>query len=568
MAEVFVARRLYGQGIEKVVALKRIRPEYSQDPTFSQLFLQEARIALRLNHPNVVQVHDFGEVDGHLFLAMELVDGWDLRRLRNTLAARGERLELPLCHYIAWAVCRALDYVHELSDPAGLPWGLVHQDVGHPNILISRDGQVKLTDFGVARISAEGKGSLRGRPGYMSPEQLRGERVDQRSDLYSLGVVLFELLTDQRLFRGSDSAGTLWRSLYAPVPLPSSLLPELSGEVDLLLLALLERDREQRFSDTHALVSRLRRLLEPHSPDALADSLGALLRRLQAQEENTDLLGPGRQEATEAPTDAATELATPETFAATELYTLGKELAPPPPRRKEFPEAYTSATEIQAAAAPPPPPPRTSVVAVPRTAVRVRWAPFLRPESPSRRERWEAGIVVFLALFLITLLLGGLWWLRRAWPEPEPLAQAAPEAPPRAAEKPLPTHENPLKVQSAGLPRPQPAAGGPQPLVVRSISEESTLPPQPIPPVQQDIVTMEAPIAAPAAFGTVDIRVREGWGRVRIDGKAWKNPTPLVGIELTEGRHLIQVEIPSTGRIYSREVTLVAGEKQILELGP
>ncbi|HNC99502.1 MAG TPA: serine/threonine-protein kinase, partial [Myxococcota bacterium] len=303
MAEVFVARRRYAAGIEKPVALKRIRPEYSQNPAFSSLFLQEARIALRLNHPNVVQVYDFGEWEGRLFLAMERVDGWDLRRLRQALRSRNQALPVALAFYVAWSVCRALDYAHSLTDAEGRPWGLVHQDVGHPNILISRDGTVKLTDFGVARLENEGPERLRGRPGYMSPEQLRGEGVDQRSDLYSLGVVLFELLTDQRLFGGGGPANTLWRSLHHEPPPVSSLRPELKIEVDSLLQSMLQRDRQQRVSTARALLPALRRGMDPLDPEAAAEALGVLFRELE-QGEGTI----GEEEQTVLQPDATTDI--------------------------------------------------------------------------------------------------------------------------------------------------------------------------------------------------------------------------------------------------------------------
>ncbi len=567
MAEVFVARRRYTADIEKPVVLKRIRQELSQNPAFADLFLQEARIALRLNHPNVVQVYDFGEWEGRLFLAMERVDGWDLGRLRQTLHRRRQLLPVPLAFYLAWSVCRALDYAHNLADGDGKPWGLVHQDVGHPNILIGRDGAVKLTDFGVARLQNEGPERLRGRPGYMSPEQLRGEPVDQRSDLYSLGVVLFELLTDQRLFGGGDAAQTLWRSLHHPVPPVSSLRPELKTEVDSLLQSMLQRDRDQRAPGARVLLPELRRRMEPLDPETAAEALGTLLRELEADE-----VALGEEEQTVLQSDEATDLFVPP--AAVGSLEPGAAAALPAPDG----DAFTAVTDV-AAAPPPPAPSRT--VAVIRSVVRARWV--VPPDSSEsaaspqektvsarmvqpRRERREALVVVLLSLLLIGGLLSAWWVLRPdASPpssRPTPPVVAAPPAPPTRPE-PLIVRSLPEEGSTAPIRTPPTAPAAPE-SAPAAPAPVAAPPPAPEPPPP----AVATPVEVVITTGTVDIRVREGWGKVRIDGKPWKGATPLMGVELPAGRHLIQVEIPSTGRVYSRELLLEAGQRQVVELGP
>src|SRR5688572_513451 len=211
MAEIFLARRDGPAGFSKVVALKRILPHLSTLPEFVSMFLDEARLAARLTHPHVVQIYDFGEVEGTYFISMEYVPGEDL------LAAikRARELERPVPPIVACsilsAVCDGLHYAHELRDEYGKALGIVHRDVTPSNVLISFDGVVKLADFGIAkaehRSTHTAVGALKGKYAYMSPEQAKGEKLDRRSDLFSLGVAAHELLTGRRLFaRDSELA--------------------------------------------------------------------------------------------------------------------------------------------------------------------------------------------------------------------------------------------------------------------------------------------------------------------------------------------------------------------------
>ncbi len=201
MGEVFRARLVRGAGFEKIVAVKRMLPQLSESAEFAAMFRAEARLAARFNHDNVVQVYDFGEQDGTLFLAMEYIDGLDLGGLASILRERC--LRIPLRHLLRIGIdaCRGLDYLHRLKGEDGSESCLVHRDISPSNILLSFEGQVKITDFGIA-APAHGIDTdwLAGKLGYLSPEQLRGETLDRRSDLYSLGVVLYELLFARRAF--------------------------------------------------------------------------------------------------------------------------------------------------------------------------------------------------------------------------------------------------------------------------------------------------------------------------------------------------------------------------------
>ncbi len=209
MAEVFVARRLGPHGFQKRVALKRILPQHARDAEFVGMFIDEARLAARLEHPGIVSVFDFGEHDGALFMAMEMVDGTTVGRLLRTVSSRRETVPLGPALHVALEAASALAYAHELTDERGKPLHIVHRDVSPANLLLDRRGRVKLTDFGIARCRTTTQrtddGHIRGKLGYMSPEQVVGDEVDAKSDVFTLGVVLAELLIAEPLFSaGAD----------------------------------------------------------------------------------------------------------------------------------------------------------------------------------------------------------------------------------------------------------------------------------------------------------------------------------------------------------------------------
>jgi hypothetical protein len=239
MAEVWRARSRGAAGFEKIVVLKRVLPALAARPGFADLLIREAKIAARLSHPNIVQIFDLGEADGTYFIAMEYVHGTDLARAL-THRASSEHLPPELRVWIAAEATRALDHAHRRRGDDGRPLQIVHRDVSPQNVLLAHEGVVKVADFGIARADEAGLGRgedpkvLRGKYGYMSPEQARGEPLDRRSDVFALGVVLFEVLTGQRLFRGKSSHETLQLVRAAKIPdlrsagVPDGLVPTLN----------------------------------------------------------------------------------------------------------------------------------------------------------------------------------------------------------------------------------------------------------------------------------------------------------------------------------------------------
>jgi len=264
MAEVFLAKKQGAQGTYKLLVLKRILPEHVTSRRFRVMFAEEAQLATRLNHPNIVQVYDFQDYgeDGQL-LSMEYVDGPDLRALGKAALAQGTKVPPPLAAYIVAEVAKGLHYAHERKDETGEPLDIVHRDVSPQNVLLSYDGAIKVADFGIAsaNLFREESGVLKGKTGYMSPQQARAEKVDRRTDIYSLGVVLHELLTGRSLhgeLEGDELLEAVRRGRVEP---PSTYSLGIPPELDELTLKALAADPEDRFSTAREFSSALSRSL-------------------------------------------------------------------------------------------------------------------------------------------------------------------------------------------------------------------------------------------------------------------------------------------------------------------
>jgi eukaryotic-like serine/threonine-protein kinase len=250
MAEIFLARRR--GGLDRVVIIKRMLPELAVRPDFVEMFVDEARLTASLQHPHVVRVEELGQVDNAYFIAMELVDGPHLGALfAHSLRAR-KPLPIELCTWIVARAADGLDYAHTLNDPAtGKPLRLVHRDISPQNILVSKNGEVKVTDFGVAKASTQQTktrtGIVKGKVSYMSPEQCLGDVIDHRTDVFALGVVLYELLTRRRLFRDKSDLLVMQRITNEDVPPPSTINSSVDATLDAIVKKSLERDAARRY---------------------------------------------------------------------------------------------------------------------------------------------------------------------------------------------------------------------------------------------------------------------------------------------------------------------------------
>lgn len=281
MGEVFLARQERGAGFERYVAIKRILPELSDDDEFVRMFLDEARLAARLSHPNVVQIYDLGICGDQYYIAMEFLEGRDLRRVMGRLATYHRALPGAHAIQIIYGAAEGLHYAHHLKDAYGKPLNIIHRDVSPQNIFVSFHGTVKVLDFGIAKAEARSvrtrTGGLKGKYPYLSPEQVRGEAVDHRSDIFSLGTVLWEVTVGRRLFKRENDLLTLQAVLRCEIPLPSSLMNKYPPELEAIVMKALARDPDQRYEHCRAFQEDLEQFMGQYglvlSPQKLGDSV-------------------------------------------------------------------------------------------------------------------------------------------------------------------------------------------------------------------------------------------------------------------------------------------------------
>lgn len=259
MAEVFRGKAISLGGLEKAVAIKRVLPSLAGNEKFVKMFIDEARLSLRLSHANIVSVFDIARSGSTYFIVMEFVDGTNLRRILE----RDSALPVDLAVLIAAEVCKGLAYAHERTDSEGRPLGVVHRDVSPPNILLSRKGEVKLTDFGLAKaksqIETTDPGVVKGKFSYLSPEAARGEEVDPRADIFATGIVLWEMLAGRRLFLGETDQDTLRIVRRAEVPALAAINPAVPPALEDIVRKALARDAEQRYQSARDFAQALTR---------------------------------------------------------------------------------------------------------------------------------------------------------------------------------------------------------------------------------------------------------------------------------------------------------------------
>jgi serine/threonine protein kinase len=297
MAEVFRAVGEGPEGFERPFVIKRIHPHLSEAPEFVRMFVDEAKISARLIHPNIVQVFEFAHQDGSYYIVMEPVEGMDMGWLRRRRSEhRHEVLPTTFVAEIGRQACRGLDFAHTLADADGKPLGIVHRDVTPPNIMVAWNGAVKILDFGIARAAQALRsnltdaGMVKGKMSYLAPELLDGKTADARCDVFSLGVVLHELLTGKQLFAGENDLETLKLVKEMPIPRPSELNPGVKPGLDNIVMRALERDPELRYRTAGQMGDELEALVmrKGYSTRTLAQKA----RELFAQEEGITTPGP------------------------------------------------------------------------------------------------------------------------------------------------------------------------------------------------------------------------------------------------------------------------------------
>ena len=507
MADVWRAEVTGAAGVVKEVARKLVRGEHEARSDFVRMFVEEARLASRLTHANVVQVFEFDQVDGRYYLAMERVHGHHLGRVVERARELGLRFGLPRAVHVGAEVAKALAYVHRLAED-GRSLGLVHRDVSPHNLLVSFEGEVKLADFGIARaMSLSGltePGTLKGKLSYMAPEQARGEPVDGRADVFALGVVLWELCAGRRLFQRDSEAATLAALLEGPPPSPPSAWnEEVPPELDAVLLGALERDPARRV----------------RSAEELAAALGAVILRIARSPEDWDLRAVmGR---------------------------LWPEGAAPPPgprlERTRVRAPVLTAPDLSPAAPPAFVPEGSEPTAATRTLVRRhRWRPV-----PVAVPAAIAVLLAVVAALRLALAGAGGAPARSAPRVAAPPAAVAPKPPARGIDGGTEVGVMEAASPGAGNARRTPAAGEGSPAApVRGSPAEAERPPGP-----ERLSGPDLRGAPPAEDGAGEPGVLQvnatPWAYVTVDGQG-VGETP-VALLLSPGRHRVRAAHPSYG---------------------
>ncbi|AKJ04417.1 serine/threonine-protein kinase [Archangium gephyra] len=544
MAEVYLAKAAGPMGFEKKLVVKRILPHLAEDSSFIEMFFSEARLVALLNHPNIVQIFDFGEADGAYFLAMEYIDGFNLRTLLKRAHATGGPLPVPLCAKIVSTACEGLAYAHEFVDPTtGKPLQLVHRDISPDNILVSSSGAVKLVDFGIAKAANQmhrtQTGVVKGKVAYMPPEQLQGKALDARADLFALGVVLYELLSGQKPFEAESEAGMMQAILFEP-PVP---VTERRGDVPTSIQRVLERalakDRNARYASCRELQMDLERYLRTCEDPVGPIDIARLVARISSLEQAKTERDPGARPPPEVPPSNSL-------------------VAPAAETRNDFsPSQGKALTRGTAAPTEVTPPPRSGPS--PAEDDSIPTAPVRPSSMRTAPRRWPR--VAALCSAVLVLASMGLWRATRpAQVSAAPVAQTVPEEPPSSSGQEgrtntgsSPTSSGPNETALTGTlpttPTGNPPPAGPtKPLEPTNKTEVP--PPEPPKPETE------------LAFFRVESTVE---GSVRVNNKL-AGRTPVVMKDLPPGKVTVEIFDKQQGFSKRQVFELKPGDNGVLRL--
>lgn len=404
MAEVFLAVAHGPAGFNKLTVIKQIRPQLAEDPEFLSMFLDEARLAARLNHPHIVQTNEVGREANRYFMAMEYLEGQPL----NRIVSRVGRERFPLAMHLGLLAdtLAGLHYAHDLADYDGTPLEVVHRDVTPHNIFITYEGQAKVVDFGIAKAmnsSSETKtGVLKGKVAYMAPEQARGEKVDRRADIFSVGVMLWEAAVGRRLWKGIPDVVILGRISNGDIPPPRSIRPDVAPELEAIILRALAYQKEDRYRTAGELQAELERVLDRWGQRAPQREAGRLVAQ-HFDEERTQiraLIDAQLRDDGRLPTDE---------YRAVQLPVLGRSLSDRPSARD-----FSNPTDPRYLLGSSSYPQRASLISMSAA----------RPAQPPVRR----ALLLPLAAVFGAALAGAIWLLGRSSPPPTLKPQAAEQA--------------------------------------------------------------------------------------------------------------------------------------------
>jgi TonB family protein len=420
MADVYKARMMGMEGFQKTVAIKRILSNLTDSDEFVRMFIDEAKLAAQLSHNNIIHIYDLGKIDRSHYIAMEFIEGWDLRSILEECRNRGITMPIELALYITTLLASALDYAHKKRDFDNQALGLVHRDVSPQNVLISFEGDVKLCDFGIAKAASKASqtraGALKGKLQYMSPEQAWGKDIDHRSDIFSLGLVLFEMLTSEKVFTGTSELSVLEQVRDPIITAASMKNPEVDAEIDRIAFLALNAERDNRYQSAEEMQRDLERIMRKKRMSPDRGTIATFLKTLGAGVEIP-------------PEPAGAPAATPATPAP-------KPVSPSPP------PARTAASSAKA----PPPEKRRESLFAPNDELEFGLSSRTKGVPPvfdldghssgvsSKRVRKDGGnqrLWMLLGLLALVVVAAGGWWIFFSGGSSEgpPIARAAPVTP-------------------------------------------------------------------------------------------------------------------------------------------
>jgi eukaryotic-like serine/threonine-protein kinase len=390
------------EGFQKTVAIKKILPHLSDNQDFIEMFVDEAKLAAQLNHNNIIHIYDLGKIQSSYYIAMEYIDGYDLKTILRRGEERSHPMTVELALFVASKLASALDYAHRKKDFEDREMGLVHRDVSPQNVLVSQEGDIKLCDFGIAKAASKAShtqaGALKGKLQYMSPEQAWGRSIDRRSDIFALATVLFEMLTNRKLFTGDNELSILEQVREARVQPPSALNDEVTSDVDRIVIKALQKDPGNRYQTAGEMARDLDAVLYSFRPTPTSADLAIYMHRLSSPE--TEMF------------EAATVFDTP---------------LPPPVAPIAAAAAATVVTPIPKIASttaytpPPPAPAPAPVAAAPLAAAPVAAEPVAYEEPKSGK---SPMLLIAIALVALAALGGGAYYMMNKGKAPAQVAAA------------------------------------------------------------------------------------------------------------------------------------------------
>lgn len=553
MAEIFKAKQSGVRGFEKIVVIKKILQHLSEDPEFVEMFEDEAKIAAQLNHANIVQIYELGEVAETLYITMEFVEGRNLRDVTRAIASKGLHLSVAQCIHIIIEVLKGLDYAHRKKNAAGKNLEIVHRDMSPQNITVSYEGEVKILDFGIAKatskISRTEAGVLKGKFSYMSPEQASGQEIDQRTDIFAVGVIFHELLTSKRLFKADSDLQTLERVKIANVAKPSETNSQIDSDLDAIVLKALKQNSDDRYQTSAEFLRELTQYALQKQILIGGQELAGFMHSLfdeRIAQEREDL----QRALAEIPMSPIQKIQAAKTHIAFKADYFPGEVA----EAKRLADLKKNKKSPQEVAPSKPLPKENEEVTQTKNI-----------KTPSKRS--TAFAILFIAAIVVYLIAGNvdIQTLLKNNNEPPmpPTAPMEPQPTPEESDQPLDAPAAPLpSTQKPSTPEETPV----QPPVRTPLEDVFDLPED---QQTEDPPPEPKPQPRPGLeinFGTIDmVGVENDFAEVFINGKE-VGPVPGAnarGIKLREGRHLI--ECRTQFKTYSGYVWVEAGnEAQII----